>query len=352
MSTPLVVGQICHGSMGGSSRMACRLADALARRGHEVHLFSRVPVPWPVDAAIRRHVCAASVSDRDDPLSWTPADRADFTDMLASALAADSFDLLHYHYARPFAHIVGHLAPRPPVVGTLHGTDLTGCADAVALGRELAATDALTTVSEYMRRRCAVLPANPCVLPNFVEDAWPTHTAGAQPTLVHVSNFRAIKGIGLLARLYRGVYERTGARLVLVGDGPQLPVLRSLLEGTAVCFVGDTAHPEQYCRHASLLLSTSREESFGLALLEAMAVGLPVVATAVGGVPELVEDEVTGLLFDARDVAATVQRIVDLLGSGARLRALGAAGLERASALRESRVIGRYEQLYREVLGA
>lgn len=369
---PMVIGQICHGSIGGSSRMACRLANALSRRGHTVHVFSRDALPWPLDARIVEHACRPAGRDIEAPLywDWTEADRMSFSSLLNAQITAQRFDILHYHYVFPFAGLLGRIAASlgkrmPFVVGTIHGTDLTRCVrDAGALssiGRELASTREVTTVSQYMRKLAGSLPGAgplPRVLPNFVEDTWPDAAFrkmhGARPSILHVSNFRTVKGIDLLARLFVAIYGQTEAELWLVGDGPEMSALRRLLDSSpaaaAVRYVGACSQPDAYFRDASLLLSTSVEESFGLAVLEAMASGLPVATTGVGGIPELIEDDVTGLLFDPDDLDTTVTRIVKLLRSPERLDALRTAASARADMMRESRVIALYEDFYREKL--
>jgi N-acetyl-alpha-D-glucosaminyl L-malate synthase BshA len=373
---PMVIAQVCHGAMGGSSRVACRLAGALARRGHRVLLLSRVPVPWTLDARVARQELRPAGGPSADPLywDWVADDLLAFGDLLAATLTAQRVDILHYHYAQPFAGIVRRLARAlgdrmPATIGTLHGTDLTRCLPEPhalsRIGRDLAATDALTTVSQHMGTLAAAIPGigaqphvQPHVLPNFIDDDWPGFADAppppTRPALLHVSNFRAVKDVGLLAKLFVAVHERIDAELWLVGDGPEMPALKRLLDGSsaaaAVRYWGVCAAPAGYFRAATICLSTSLEESFGLAVLEAMASGVPVVATAVGGIPELVQDDVTGLLFDPGDLDRTVARIVTLLGSPERLAALGQAARVYADRMRESRMMPLYENLYRDTL--
>lgn len=375
-SSPMVIGQVCHGNLGGSSRVACRLANALSRRGHRVHTFSYEAVPWALDQKIDQHSSRKSGQNLIAPMywDWTQDDRDSFGALLSAKLTAQRFDILHYHYAQPFAGIVHQIAMSlgermPLTIGTFHGTDLTRClgdqAALASLSRDLSATSELTTVSQHMSElsKCLLSTKRSMrVLPNFVEDDWPqvdgqqtAHLApSTRPVILHVSNFRAVKDVNLLARLFIGVYQQTDAELWLVGDGPEMPALRGLLDssaaGTAVRYLGACFQPAEYFQQATILMSTSTEESFGLAVLEAMASGVPVVATAVGGIPELVRDNVTGVLFDPRDFDEAVARIVSLMGSPGKLRAMREASFTRADQMREARVIALYEDLYREKL--
>jgi L-malate glycosyltransferase len=217
-SAPMVIGQICHGSLGGSSRVACRLANALTRRGHLVHTFSYGPIPWHLDERIHQHILRKSEIDFTAPLyqDWTLVDRESFAALLLEVLEAQRFEILHYHYALPFAgimnQIASHLDERMPVtIGTLHGTDLTRSlssdAALAALDHDLSTNSGLTTVSQHMRRLCACLPSahrDLRVLPNFVEDDWPQtdcsealqfRPSSQQAAVLHVSNFRATKDV-------------------------------------------------------------------------------------------------------------------------------------------------------------
>lgn len=367
-ATPLAIAQVCHGSLGGSTRVAGRLANALVRRGHGVRVVARVAPPWPLDPAVEMQVLERD-NDTAAPFywDWSEHDLERFTALLADSLTARPVDLLHYHTAQPFAAVISRVSERlgpamPPVVGTLHGTDLTRClADAAGPGwlrRHLAATDRLTTVSRHMRHLAERLPAGiaePEVLPNFIEDDWPgppRRGGTGRPVLLHVSNIRAVKDLGLLARLFLAIHARTGAELWLAGDGPELPALRQRLAASpaadAVRYFGVRADPETVFAAATLFLSTSVEESFGLAVLEAMAAGTPAVATGVGGIPELVEDDVNGLLFAPDDWQVAADRVVALLAAPSRLAALAAAARRRAADYREAHVVPLYEGLYRQ----
>lgn len=357
--------------------MACRLANAFSRRGHEVHIFSRETVPWVMEGQVRQHALVTRGANAHTALywDWTEAELHSFADLLLAAFTAQRFDVLHYHYAQPFAAIISRAAQAlgqrmPPAIGTLHGTDLTRwLSDGTRLAsirHELAATSALTTVSQHMGRLASELPGLlplPRVLPNFVEDDWPAAGvarvanktrggANRQPTILHVSNFRAVKDVGLLARVLLAVQQEIDVELCLVGDGPELTTLQSLFEHepATVRYLGECAQPAIHFREATVLLSTSTEESFGLAVLEAMASGVVVVATAVGGIPELIEDEVSGLLFEPGDWRQVADRIVSLLAAPERLEAMRQAARRRAQRLRESVVIGQYENLYRETV--
>ncbi len=372
MRRRLVIGQVCHGSLGGSSRVACRLANALARRRHRVHVFSREILPWAMGPDVHQHACPNMTPC--DPgslcLDWPEGDRTAFAHMLTVWLTRERFDVLHFHYVHPFAGIVRQVAESlgdraPVLVGTLHGTDLTQCLDNTAelalLSRDLAAIDELTTVSEHMQTlSMRLMRQNRAVrvMPNFIEDTWPqpvrrsTQLAPTRqkPGFLHVSNFRAVKDVELLARLFLQIYQQTDAELWLVGDGPGLPALRRSFDRSpakaAVRYHGAIADPAPYFEQATALLSTSRQESFGLAVLEAMASGTVAVATAVGGVPELVEDDVTGILFHPIDLDVTVARILSLLDTPAELEAMRARAFQRTERLREAQVIGLYEDLY------
>jgi N-acetyl-alpha-D-glucosaminyl L-malate synthase BshA len=318
--------------------------------------------------------------------SSTPHDLA-ITSNILRVHRSTGIDILHAHYALPHAvsAVLAQSAAaqdptrKPPgVVTTLHGTDITivGSDPSYApLTQFLISTsDAATAVSESLAaqtRQHFCLQASPgCdieVIPNFVDtDRFHPHgvnsatsdfpsTVHDQPHAVHVSNFRAVKRVPWLIEAFAKATEGTEATLTLVGDGPdQQPALeRAQQLGIAqrVCFLGERDALPELLAPADVFLLTSREESFGLSALEAMSCGTPVVATAVGGVPEVILDGVTGLLAPVDDLPAYAERLKELLFDRPRAQKMGHAA--RKSVLdryTRDRIVSQYEDLYRRVL--
>lgn len=337
----LSIAMLAHSGPGGSSRMAARLARALSHRGHNV--VQLAPAPW---------------STTLEPVldEWR---LAHFERRVATVVRERAVDVVHYHYAWPFAALVPRLhhrfgAASPLFVGTLHGTDVTQPPARAPLGA-LHATDALTTVSHaYMALAGERLAVAPLVVPNFIEGA-PARACdfasrGRTPRLVHVSNFRPVKDPQAIAALFASVRRASPAELWLVGDGPGLPaVVQELQRAGLECDVrvfGYRADAQRLLAQCDVLVMSSREESFCLAALEAMAAGVPVVATAVGGLVELARGG-AALLYPAGDPTAGARHVLELLGDGALRRRLRAAGLERARAFSAEAAVASYERLYR-----
>lgn len=371
-SAPLRVGILCHSGLGGSSRAAVRLANALARRGHHVHLCSLSRLAWRVAAGVRQHHCHAQRRIRPAGLywDWTEADRRALVGLLLRVQRSERLQVLHFHYAQPFASIVAELAgglshARPRVVGTLHGTDLSRCVadsgEQTRLRMPLAQADAVTCVSAHLAGVARRLWPETAVevLPNFVEDSWGRGSRpgpGPMPVLLHASNFRPVKNVRAVVEIFLALQRQLPCELWLVGDGPERVGVQALLAGSAahehVRYFGARETIEDLLSQATLLLSASLEEGFSLTVLEAMASGVPALATAVGGVPELVCAGEDGLLFAPDDPQAAVASALRLLRSPAAYARMSQAASARAQPLREGRVIGRYEALYQRVCGS
>ncbi len=376
MNGQLCVGIMCHPTYGGSGVVASELALSLARKGHEVHLFSHEVPPrlarssGPVEMHVARGI--------PYPLfTSTPHDLA-VTSKALEIHRQRGFDVLHAHYALPHA-VSAFLAreasrnytehPPPKVVTTLHGTDITlvGNDPAYAPLTEhiLRASDAVTAVSEDLAKRTKVafcsasLPCPIEVVPNFVDTKafCPSDKPlPTPPTLVHVSNFRPVKRVPWLVRAFALAAHNTGARLVLVGDGPDQPEARRVaLEGGVtdqVTFLGERDILPSLLTPMTCFCLSSREESFGLSALEAMSCGTPVLATDVGGVAEVVEHGVSGILCAANDLETYATAMRTMIADPARAYNMGLAARERAvSVFARETVIPRYEAVYRRVLG-
>jgi N-acetyl-alpha-D-glucosaminyl L-malate synthase BshA len=376
----LRIGILCHPTYGGSGVVASELALTLASRGHIVHLFSHSVPPRLARSPgpVQMHVAQGFPY----PLFHsTPHDLA-ITSSILNIHRSEGLDILHAHYALPHA-VSAYLArsaamadrdrPWPRIVTTLHGTDITlvGIDPSYAPLTQfvIEQSDAVTTVSENLARRtresfCRA-PMRPCaieVIPNFVDTDLFHPSAGEGkrlkiPTAVHVSNFRPVKRVPWLLRAFEQATRNTKTRLTLVGDGPdQLECRRLASElGIAdrVVFFGERDALPELLAPADVFVLSSSDESFGLSALEAMSCGTPVVATKVGGVAEVVEDGVTGLLAEPDDLDGFAANLSLLLGDRKRAQAMGAAA--RAGAVERfarGKVVLRYEALYRRLLMA
>jgi N-acetyl-alpha-D-glucosaminyl L-malate synthase BshA len=369
------IGIACWPTYGGSGAVAAELGLALATRGHEVHFVSYA-TPFRIARApglVRYHEVSVSAY----PLFRYPPYDLALAAKLAEVAEDASLDILHVHYAIPHAvaallarDMLGGRAPR--VVVTLHGTDITVVGSDPAYRRTtcwaLERSDAVTAVSEWLRLEtekefgaCGKLR----VIPNFVD--LERFRPGADPAvrarfaapgeafLVHVSNFRPVKRVVDAVRLLGRLRATTPARLVLVGDGPERPAAeeeaRRLGLRKHVDFLGEQLDVDAVLAAADLFLLPSESESFGLAALEAMACGVPVIGTRSGGLPEVVEDGRSGRLCAVGDADGMAAAAREFLVTPGALAAARLAARERATAFARDAVVARYEALYAEVAG-
>ena len=253
----------------------------------------------------------------------------------------------------------------PAVVGTLHGTDVSGFGRDPARVAQIAplldSADALTTVSQSfagLAEELFGLQRAPTVLPNFLDlpRFGPRARGVARPARVaHVSNLRPVKQPEVMARIFAAARRRADAELWLVGAGEGSAAVDAIVTGAGVADsvvrLGLRTDLESILPHTDVLLMTSRSESFCLAALEAAACGVPTVAPRVGGLPELVRDGVSGLLFDEGDEDAGVDALVTLLRDDLLRARMGRAARAVATEFAATEVVPRYEALYRELLG-
>ncbi|MEW5958653.1 MAG: N-acetyl-alpha-D-glucosaminyl L-malate synthase BshA [Chloroflexota bacterium] len=372
------IGLMCLASFGGSARIATQLAVELAHRHHTVHLFTRTP---PFDdrryrnGRLTLHTVAPTRETHLHParlhVHWSAADYRLFLARVLDCIAAAGVDVLHFHYGVPFAFVAAEVRNRlgwatPLLVGTLHGTDVsiygrdpdTGPRLAQALG----SLDGLTTVSNshaQLAARLFGLPEPPLIIPNFIDlsgfQSAPNGQARpARPRIAHVSNFRPVKDTPTVARIFAGIRRRIDAELWLIGEGPELDQVKAILQQSGVerdvRYWGLQHEVGSILAQADLLLMTSRAESFCLAALEAMACGVPVLATNVGGLPEVVLDGETGCLFPLDAPELAVRLAVDLLSNPGLHQRMRQAAVKRAAGFSSHQIVPRYEALYQNLL--
>jgi len=370
------IGITVYPTYGGSGIVGSELGRELALRGHEVHFISSA-LPTRL-TELNDKVHFHEVEMMSYPLfEHQPYSLALSTKMMTVA-RAENLDLLHVHYAIPhsISAILARESLKPkrylPVITTLHGTDIT----LVGADRSylpitrygLQQSDGVTAVSKFLKQatietfdfdEIEVIPNFIC--PNYYRRAEDSPllkelAPNDEKLLVHVSNFRAVKRpadcVEILAKvLQKGIKTR----LVMVGDGPELSAVRhrarqlDVLEQTE--FVGKQAKIADYLAAADVFLLPSEEESFGLAALEAQACEVPVVATRVGGLPEVVADKESGFLSDIGDIEKMSDDVFKVLSDEELHRAFGVRGRELAVARYSSElVIPQYIKFYEKVL--
>ena len=376
-ATPLRIGVVCFSTFGGSGVVAVEVALQLAARGHEVHLFSdeRPPRLPPSHADPDRAFFFHQVAAPAYPQLKYPAYGMALTSKIVEVSRRAPLDVVHAHYALPHA-VSANLAreilraegePAPRVVTTLHGTDSTlvgSDPSFLPLTRfTIATSDAVTAPSLWLAdatRQALSLASQIAihVVPNFVDvdrftPAPPRPDVPRErPVIVHVSNFRPVKRVDDVVAVFARLRASRPLRLRLVGDGPERARIEAdvATRGLAgdVEFLGERLELPDVLRDADLFLLPSETESFGLAALEAMACGVPVVASAVGGLGEVVPDGEVGFLRPVGDVAAHAEAAGRLLSDEPLRRAMGAAARRRAETLyRIDPAIDRYLEIYR-----
>lgn len=378
---PLKIGIVCHPTYGGSGVVAAELGLGLAERGHQVHVFShRRPIRIPAEApTLNFH----EVEVTTYPLFTYPPYTLALATRLYGVCREIGLDVLHAHYAVPHAlstylcrQMLGgaHAPGVPRLVTTLHGTDITlvgldpSFYEITRFG--LLESDLVTAVSSHLADQTkhdfkTDQPVH--VVPNFVDaerfhpsrrsEAKRAEMLGDEELLLgHLSNFRAVKRVNDVVRVFDRLRHHVSARLLLIGDGPERESVANLVGELGlqekVQFLGFYRDVPELLAQLDLFFLPSDYESFGLAALEAMACGVPVVASSAGGLPEVIVDGVSGVLCAPRDVAAMAARSAELLRDPVKRGAMAAAARRRAEEeFPRSHAIDRYERLYQQLLG-
>ena len=366
----LTIGVTCYPTFGGSGIVATEVGLELARRGHTVH-FICADVPFRFDRFVK-NVYFHEVHARDYPLFDTSPYALALTSKMVEVATWHHLDLLHVHYAIPHAasaylarEILGKEAPA--LVTTLHGTDITVVGNDPSFlpvtKFSLERSDAITVPSASLREstydNLGLSTSVPIeIISNFVdtERYAPARTPSAHvPCLIHNSNFRPMKRVLDVIRVFDLVQRQLPCQLVLIGDGPDRSNAERLVHERgltdSVRFLGKQLDFVEVLQAADVFLLPSQNESFGLAALEALACGLPVVASRVGGVPEVIEDGVSGFLFAPGDVEGMAASVLKLLKDPALYRRCSSAARARAvEHFPRSALVDAYEACFRRVL--
>jgi N-acetyl-alpha-D-glucosaminyl L-malate synthase BshA len=374
------IGMVCYPSVGGSGIVATELGKNLADRGHQVHFISSEP-PFRL-GGYHPGVTFHAVHTPGYPLFREPQYLLALTNRIVQVARAVHLDIVHAHYAIPHA-AAAYLARQillstnsgtaPKVITTLHGTDITLLGSDQSYSETVAfcidRSNGITAVSESLKADTyhdLRVRSDIRVIHNFLDLA--VHRRTDAPALrerfcrggqcsklvIHVSNFRPVKRVDAVVRVFQNIRERVPARLLLVGDGPELPgamqLARDLGVAESVQTTGETEDVIQLLSVSDLFLLPSSKESFGLAALEAMACEVPVVASRVGGLPEVIDHGVNGFLFPPEDLGAMAAAGVELLTQPELHARIARAGRQivgdRFSA---DKVVPQYEAYYREV---
>ncbi len=368
------IGIVCYPTVGGSGAVAAELGKQLARRGHDIHVISyRLPFRL---GDFQQNVCFHEVDVSSYPLFEYPPHDLALAVKMAESVREHGVELFHVHYAIPHA-IAGFLAQQllgaraPRMVTTLHGTDITivgqdrSFFEITRFGIER--SDAVTAVSDFLRRMTVAefqVNAPIDVVPNFVDihdylphpvDRTPVAAPG-QKVLLHVSNFRPVKRVLDVLRIFERVSRETDAVLLMVCEGPERSSAQALARRLGLQdrlrFLGTQNAIEEIAPLADVFLLPSELESFGLSALEAMACGVPVVGSDVGGLPEVVRHAESGYLLPVGDVEGMAARTIEILRCDERRREMGEAARHRVQSLFDAeRVVGQYEAVYARVLG-
>ncbi|MBI4471457.1 MAG: N-acetyl-alpha-D-glucosaminyl L-malate synthase BshA [Acidobacteria bacterium] len=368
------IGITCYPTYGGSGVVAAELGKELASRGHDVHFISYA---LPIRLTMNERIYFHEVEVLTYPLFEYPPYDLVLATKMAEVVTRYDLELLHVHYAIPHS-ISAYLAKMMltdrvvPFVTTLHGTDITIVGNdrsylpITRFGIER--SDAVTAVSEYLRRRTVEefqIQRPIVVVPNFVDcnvygQSTDQRLRGkfANPDegiLIHISNFRPVKRVEDVIEVFSRVRKKTRARLLMVGDGPERPKAEWLASthgiSEDVLFLGKQNDMNQLLSIADILLLPSELESFGLVALEAMACEVPVIATKVGGIPEVVRDGVDGFLYDVSDVTAMSDGCLSILNDPKKRVEMGQQARSRArSEFCASKVVLKYEELYERTI--
>ncbi|MFN0157909.1 MAG: N-acetyl-alpha-D-glucosaminyl L-malate synthase BshA [Bacteroidota bacterium] len=369
------IGMVCYPTYGGSGVVATELGKALADKGHQIHFISYA-MPMRLNGYLG-NVFYHEVEMASYPLFEFPL----YTPALASKMVEvcrfEKLDVIHAHYAIP--HATSAFLAREivnnglKIVTTLHGTDITlvGLEPSFlpVMKFSIERSDGVTAVSRFLREKTMTnygIEKDIRVIPNFVdidkykrmdcEDICGRFAPKGEKILIHVSNFRLVKRVPDVIKIYDLVRKKVPSKLILVGDGPERSACELLVRELGiqehVKFLGKQQELVPILSASDLFLMPSQSESFGLSALEAMACEVPVISSSVGGLPELQVHGETGYIAEIGDVERMAKYAVELLTNESRLELFRKAARRRAEEFDVHKIVNQYENYYKECLAA
>lgn len=374
----LRIGITCYPTLGGSGVVATELGKMLAQKGHDVH-FITSGMPFRLDASARdlRNLYYHEVEVNQYAVFRYPPYDLTLASKMAEVAEREKLDILHVHYAMPHA-VCAYLAKQMThggfkIVTTLHGTDITVLGEDPSLSEMIRfgieQSDIVTAVShDLVRQTRAMLHTEKPIrtIYNFVDEKIyrkqdvPGLKAqlGIGPdekVITHISNFRRVKRVGDIVRTFAEIRKDIPAKLLLIGEGPEFPVVRQLVEALglkrSVLFFGKQENVADLLSISDLVLLLSEKESFGLILLEAASCGVPAIGTRIGGIPEVIKNGETGFLVDVGDYRDAAGKALRLLKNDGLRRQMGRQAVETARSVFHSRhILAEYERCYYDVL--
>ncbi|MFA5832708.1 MAG: N-acetyl-alpha-D-glucosaminyl L-malate synthase BshA [Bacteroidota bacterium] len=372
------IGITCYPTYGGSGVLATELGKALAKRGHQIHFISYA-MPMRLNGGFDNNIFYHEVEMTTYPVFEFPL----YTPALASKMVEvanfEGLDLLHVHYAIPHA-TSAYLAKKMisnkdfRTVTTLHGTDITlvGLEPSFlsVMKFSIEKSDGVTAVSRYLKEKTLTnynINKEIDVIPNFVDIEEYRHVDDScvrkkfslddKRILVHVSNFRPVKRVQDVIRIFDQVQKKIPSILILAGDGPDRSncemLVRELGIQHSVKFLGKQVELREILSAADIFLMPSQQESFGLSALEAMACEVPVISSSVGGLPELVVHNHTGYIAEIGDIDRMARYAIELLTNEVKRDQFAKEGRKRAVEMFNlEKIVGEYEKHYEKVMNS
>ena len=368
---------VCYPTFGGSGVVATELGLELARKGHEVHFIT---YSQPVRLALlNQNIFYHEVHVPEYPLfHYQPYELA-LSSKLVDMVKLYGIEVLHVHYAIPHAY-AGYMAKkmleeygiRIPMVTTLHGTDITLVGNhpfyKPAVSFSINKSDVVTSVSKSLKEdtyRLFDIKKDIKVIPNFIEINKekidvndPCHRSlmatSDEKVVTHISNFRKVKRIDDVVKIFYEIQKEVPSKLMMVGDGPEKEKAETLCQElgiqSKVIFFGNSNEIDKILCFTDLFLLPSETESFGLAALEAMSCGVPVISSNSGGLPEVNVDGVTGYLSNVGDVANMSKNAISILRDDTVLNQFKRNALQEASEYDIKKILPLYEKVYEDVI--